>query len=168
MYNDILWRVASSSSLLLFVRSSRSTPSRLSLFRMAVEACFMFLLFSPSYHHTMLVKHVRHSRDCVCQQYLPWRLIVVYSYCIEGTVSFHGRCPNSSTSCTPADDHATASPIGLMISVIVWMVGWPDITIAKAREVYYNITSFCASPHWLTSVAGIVLSALQSMRITFM
>ena len=87
---------------------------------MVVVACFMFLHLSlvSSHHAYQSIYAVHDIVDCVCQRYLRWRLIVVYSYCIVDSIpislSFRVQYrylfdARTAALLVPADDRATAS-----------------------------------------------------------
>ena len=180
----ILQHFSSSFSLLLFVSSSRSTPSRLSLFRMVVVACFM-----EKYHHIMRIKALRRSRHCWlcvptipavavdccvfvlhCWQYSRLSLSPSLSLSLSLSLSHSGYrylfYARTAALLVPADDRATASTFqqnDARYRLDGGLTGYHYI--AKAQRHLSLHTSSCASPRWRYRWP-IVLSALQSMCIT--
>ena len=171
----ILQHFSSSFSLLLFVHSSRSTPSRLSLFHMVVVACFMFLHLSlVSSHHAYQSITLFTTLLIVCANDTcggGWLLCIrIALLTVFPSLSHSGYRylfdARTAALLVPADDRATASTSNKMMHVIVWMVGWPDITtLQRLSDIYHYILLLVLRP--AGDISGrIVLSALQSMCIT--
>jgi len=154
----ILQHFSSSFSLLLFVHSSRSTPSRLSLFHMVVVACFMFLHLSlVSSHHAYQSITLFTTLLIVCANDTcggGWLLCIrIALLTVFPSLSHSGYRylfdARTAALLVPADDRATASTFqqnDARYRLDGGLTGYHYI--AKAQWHLSLHTSSCASPRW--------------------
>jgi len=124
----------------------------------------------------MRIKALRCSRHCwLCVPTIPAVAVDCCVFVLHCWQYSHLSLIQGTVTCSmPAQQHylspLTTVPLHLfsnmMIHVIVWMVGWPDITtLQRFRDIYHCILLLVLSPAG-DIVAGIVLSALQSIIST--